>query len=317
MDRKEPCRFRIHRCFFEGILTVGRGRDYLGSYRLVRLIRAGPTSQVWEAIDDNTHEKYALKSLLRETRTDRQAIADLKHEFELAKNLDHENVIKIFEVETSRKVPYLVLELSRGKNLKLILRQSPDWLAHFLPELLEPMTAGLIYLHKQGWLHCDVKPDNFLVDEDMDLKLIDFSIGRRRLGRLGKLFRRLLKTKVQGTRSYMSPEQIRGKSLDVECDIYGLGCTLFELLSSKPPFTGSTPGELLQKHLRSRIPLLHTINKNVTEEFSQLLKEMMAKKAADRPDSMESVQVRFNQTRVYNILPKAPAVKDDHEQPDI
>ena len=295
---------------------MGRGRDYLGSYRLVRLIRAGPTSQVWEAIDDNTHEKYALKSLLREMRTDRHAVADLKHEFEVAKNLDHENIIKIFEVETSRQVPYLVLELSRGKNLKLILRQSPDWLAHFLPELLKPMTAGLIYLHKQGWLHCDVKPDNFLVDEDMDLKLIDFSIGRRRLGSLGRFFRGMIKTKVQGTRSYMSPEQIRGKSLDIGCDIYGLGCTLFELLSSKPPFTGSTPGELLQKHLRSRIPLIHTINKNVTEEFSKLLQEMMAKKTVDRPDSMESVQLRFNQTRVYNILPKAPADKDDHEQPE-
>ena len=80
---------------------MGHGRDYLGSYRLVRLIRAGSTSQVWEAINDITQEKYALKSLIRTMRADRQAIADLKHEFEVAKDFDHEHVNHVYEVETS------------------------------------------------------------------------------------------------------------------------------------------------------------------------------------------------------------------------
>ena len=178
------------------------------------------------------------------------------------------------------------------------------------------MVEGLSYLHTQGWLHCDVKPDNFLVDDDLEVKLIDFSITRRRAKGLGKIFGRIF-NKVQGTRSYMSPEQIRGKLLDVQSDIYGLGCTIYELLTTKPPFTGSTPGELLQKHLRSRIPVVHTVNKNVTEEFSQLLKEMMAKKAADRPDSMESVRARIKQTRIYNILPKPPGELAEDEEANV
>ena len=295
---------------------MGRGRDYLGSYRLVRLIRAGSTSQVWEAINDVTQEKYALKSLVRQMAADRESIADLKHEFEVAKNLDHENVIHVYEVDITRKVPYLVLELSHGKNLKLILRNRTTWIAHHLPQVIGPMVDGLCYLHDQGWLHCDVKPDNFLVDDDLEVKLIDFSITRRRARGLGKIFGRMF-NKVQGTRSYMSPEQIRGKLLNVQSDIYGLGCTLFELLANKPPFTGSTPGELLQKHLRARIPVIHAINKNVTEEFSQLLQEMMAKKSADRPDSMESVGTRIKQIRVYNSLPKAPEELEDDEEDNL
>ena len=293
---------------------MGRGRDYLGSYRLVRRIRAGSTAQVWEAINDVTQEKYALKSLVRQMASDKAAIADLKHEFEVAKNLDHESVIRVFEVDIARKVPYLILELSHGKNLKLILRNRASWIAHHLPTILVPMVDGLAYLHAQGWLHCDVKPDNFLVDEDLEVKLIDFSIARRRPRGIGKIMGRFF-NKVQGTRSYMAPEQIRGKQLDIQTDIYGLGCTLYELLTTKPPFTGSTPGELLQKHLKARIPVIHTINKNVTEEFSTLLQEMMAKKSADRPDSMESVRARIKQTRIYNFLPKAPEdIEEDEEE---
>jgi len=294
---------------------VGHGRDYLGSYRLVRLIRAGSTSQVWEAINDITQEKYALKSLIRTMRSDRTAIADLKHEFEVAKDFDHEHVIHIYEVETGKKVPYLVLELSHGKNFKLMLRNQSKWIAHFLPQLLGPMVEGLSYMHEAGWIHCDVKPDNFLVDEDLDIKLIDFSISRARPKGLGKMFGGMFK-KIQGTRSYMSPEQIRGKQLDVQSDIYGLGCTIYELLTTKPPYTGSTPGELLQKHLRARIPVIHTINKNVTEEFSKLLQQMMAKKSTNRPDSMASVAAMLKQTRVYNTLPKAPSETEEDEEPD-
>ena len=294
---------------------MGRGRDYLGSYRLVRLIRAGSTSQVWEAINDVTQEKYALKSLVRQVASDRQAIADLKHEFKVAKDLDHENVIHLYEVDTDKKVPYLVLELSHGKNLKLILRNRATWIAHHLPQIIGPMVEGLAYLHSQGWIHCDVKPDNFLVDDDLEVKLIDFSISRPKVKGVRKLFGAMFK-KIQGTRSYMSPEQIRGKLLDVQSDIYGLGCTIYELLTTKPPFTGATPAELLQRHLRGRIPVIHTINKNVTEEFSQLLQDMMAKKPADRPDSMANIRARLKQTRIYNFLPKAPGELEEDDELD-
>ena len=216
-------------------------------------------------------------------------------------------------IQSRRKLPALLSVTFLSSESTVLM---PKWIAHFLPQLLGPMVEGLSYMHEVGWLHCDVKPDNFLVDNDLDIKLIDFSISRARPKGLGKLFGGMF-NKVQGTRSYMSPEQIRGKLLNIQSDIYGLGCTLYELLATKPPFTGSTPGELLKKHLRSRIPVLHTINKNVTEEFSQLLQEMMAKKSADRPDSMESVRARIKQIRVYNSLPKAPEKLEDDEEDNL
>ena len=109
------------------------------------------------------------------------------------------------------------------------------------------------YLHEQGWIHRDIKPDNFLVNEEGDVKLIDFALAARERKGLGKLFGR---TKVQGTRSYMAPEQIRGKGLDARTDIYSFGCMLYELVSGRLPFTGVSPEELLRKHLYAPIPVL-------------------------------------------------------------
>jgi len=89
--------------------------------------------------------------------------------------------------------------------------------------------------------------------------------------------------KIQGTRSYMSPEQIRGQSLDARSDLYSFGCMVFELVSGKLPFTGSTTPELLNKHLNTPAPSVQAMNREVSDPMAQLIKRMLAKKPADRP----------------------------------
>ncbi len=111
------------------------------------------------------------------------------------------------------------------------------------------------------------------------------------------------KTKVQGTRSYMSPEQIRGQPLDQRADVYSFGCMVYELLGGKPPFTGSTTNELLNKHLRSPVPPLQASNKNVSDAFAQLAKDMIAKKPEDRPDSMADFLAALRGIKVFKNPP--------------
>ena len=108
-----------------------------------------------------------------------------------------------------------------------------------------------------------------------EVKLIDFALAQRIRTGLSRLFGG--RSKVQGTRSYMAPEQIRGKALDGRADVYSFGCMLYELLSGKLPFTGISPEELLRKHLTAAIPVLMSANKNVTPDFSDLVGQMMAK----------------------------------------
>jgi serine/threonine protein kinase len=115
----------------------------------------------------------------------------------------------------------------------------------------------------RGLIHCDIKPDNYLINEAGNIKLIDFAIAEQKKGFFGRLLSGK-KSSIAGTRSYMSPEQIRGEALDHRADIYSFGCLAYELATGKLPFTGSTTNELLNKHLSSKVPPLETHNKNVT-----------------------------------------------------
>jgi eukaryotic-like serine/threonine-protein kinase len=286
---------------------MSRARDLLGPYRLARLIRVGNTTAVWEAIKGNDPTRYALKIVREDLRKDRTEIAALKHELEVGQKLKHKNVIHIFEFNTEGSVPYLVLELFECPNLKLLLRQGVAELGYLVPRIIEQSAEALFYLHEQGWIHRDVKPDNFLVNDDGLVKLIDFAISERYKKGIGALFS--FGSKVQGTRSYMSPEQIRGKRLDPRADLYSFGCMIFELTSGKLPFTGTTADELLTKHLSAPIPPLGVFNDNITPEFANLVKKTMQKRKEDRPASMWEFLKEFRTMRVYKIMPKVPEGK--------
>ena len=279
-------------------------RDFLGPYRLTRLIRLGSTCQVWEAIRDDGQKRYALKVLRPEQRGNKEEIAFLKHEYDIATSLNHKNIIKIVEYKTDAETPFMVMELFSEINLKL--RRGPDPIAYKLTHIVEQGCEALYYFHSKGYVHCDIKPDNFLLSKDFEVKLIDFTISRKVKTGLGKLFGG--KNKVEGTRSYMSPEQIRGESLDQRSDIYSMGCMLFELCTGKAPFTGNTPNDLLSRHLSASIPSALVTNDNVTPEFNNLIKKLMGKKPEERPQTMWDVVKLVRATPIFKRPPRIPDV---------
>lgn len=281
---------------------MAQGREYLGSYRMVRLIRAGQTCQVWEALRDN--KRVALKMLQPEVRNDRQEINYLKHEFEIGRELKHPNVIEVYDFNIDRKVAYLVMEFHSGNNVKMLIRTGLESFGYLIPTIIASAARGLHYFHAQGWVHCDVKPDNFLVTEEGEATLIDFALAERIRTGFGKLW--WGRGQVAGTRSYMAPEQIRGRGLDARTDVYAFGCMLFELVTGRLPFTGISPEDLLRKHLHAPIPSAMAYNRNVTQEFNDLLLSMMAKKADHRPVSIEESLHRFQAIRVFRMMPRRP-----------
>ena len=148
-----------------------------------------------------------------------------------------------------------------------------------------------------------------LVSDDREVKLIDFNLAQRTAGILGKLFG---KSKVQGTQSYISPEQIRGKPLDARADIYSFGCVVYELIHGKPPFTASSSNELLNKHIRTKPPSLLVSNSNIEPRFAELVQQMMCKDPAGRPDSLNEFVELLSSMRVFRVPPAIPEL--DPEQ---
>ncbi|QDV65482.1 serine/threonine-protein kinase [Crateriforma conspicua] len=295
---------------------MSKTRDFLGPYRLARLIRAGSTSEVWEAIEEHDHKRYALKILKRSMRENKGEIAALKHEFNVAKDLSSDRIVKMYEHRVENGVPFLVMELFSELNMKQALRRGPESLAFMLDKIIMQAAEGLYYMHTKNWIHRDIKPDNYLVSREGVTKLIDFTIAEQKKSGIGKLFHRSGGT-VQGTRSYMSPEQIRGKICDERSDVYSFGCVLYEAVTGKPPYTGQTPNDLLSKHLNASIPSAVAQNNNVTKEFAELVKKMMAKKPDLRPESMWEFLKIFRSLQIFKKRPKPPEISVFDDMPGI
>jgi len=278
--------------------------SYLGPYRLLNVVNAGKTCLVWQAHHDDLKEFFAVKALVSDFARNRQEIAYLKQEFAVAGKIEETRIIRVREFVPNRGSPFIALQWFAAPNMKQrILAGSQSYL-HNVPRILIQATESLAQLHKYGWVHRDVKPDNFLVDDQGEVKLIDFALAQRAKKGFARFFPR--KSVVQGTRSYMSPEQIRGHALDGRADLYSLACTFFHLISGRPPFTGVSSNDLLVKHLKSSPPSLRALDKNVTPEFADLLREAMAKKASLRPDSVADFLTRLEATRPFHRAPTPP-----------
>jgi eukaryotic-like serine/threonine-protein kinase len=284
------------------------GQQYLGGYRLLHVVNRGQTSQVWAAINDKDQTRRALKVLLADFRKDREHVAYMKTEYAVGRPLEHERVIRIYDSGTSQGIPYLVMEFFPYPNMKDIIQRVVDQqrvldqVVFMVPIIIERAAEGLAYFNEQGWIHRDVKPDNFLVNLEGEVKLIDFALAVRKKSGLARLLSRK-SGKIQGTRSYMSPEQIRGRVLTEASDVYNFGCTVFHLLAARPPYTGASSTDLLNKHLTSPVPTVEAFNRKVSPAFAALVQSMMAKRADKRVPSMSEFLRVFKVTPVFKETP--------------
>lgn len=294
--------FLLHEVVGAYVATSGQRR--IGAYQLLNLIRAGHACEIWKVIRIGATDRLALKLLRRGPHYTREQIGFLKHEYLVGQRIEHPRIIRIEDFATSDDGCYLVMELYPHPNLKQQIQLGADRLAYLAERIIRDAAEALHYVHQQGWVHCDIKPDNFLVSDEGHVKLIDFSLAQRRKGRLGRLLSG--RAKVQGTKSYMSPEQIRGQAIDAWSDMYSFGCVVHELLGGKVPFTGVNANDLLTKHLRSRPPTLESVNQNITREFSDLVGRMIAKDPARRPESMQALLDELDRTTIFRRRPVPP-----------
>ncbi len=277
--------------------------DRIGGYRFVRTIHPGHTSVVMEVVQEGTQRRFAMKQLLASRAEDRDELRIFMREAKLGMELRHPNLMRVYEVVKDPVQPYFVMELFGGQHLKLSIARPtvypmPLTLLH---RIIEQAASALAYMHDKGWVHRDVKPENILYNKSGEVRLIDYALAKK----VSTGFLKMFSGKVprEGTRTYISPEQIRCESPAPSSDIYSLGITCYELVCGRPPFRANSSQELLEKHLGEKPLPLTNHNPRVTPEFNDLVIKMIQKRAADRFASLDEFLSRFRPVRIFKDDP--------------
>ena len=274
--------------------------EVVGNYRLIHSMPSGQSSQVWEVVEQSSHRHFAMKLLLPEKITDTESRRMLFHEAEVGLKLAHQNVIRISYLSKDPKAPYFVMEFFPAGSLQKRLQLKDfKFIKDRAHSIIKQAATGFAYMNASGYLHRDIKPDNILVSEGGELRIIDFALAQRIKSRnfLSNLFRS--RGKAMGTRSYMSPEQIRNEILDARADIYSFGATCYELVTSRPPFRGTSSQDLLQKHILEKPASPQSLNQDVSDQFAALILKMLAKKREDRPKDFHEVLIALRTMKIF------------------
>jgi serine/threonine protein kinase len=289
--------------------------ELIGGYKLRTLLQTGQTSQVFEVTEPKSGLHYAMKLLLPEAAGKAEHRNALFNEAEVGVKLTHQNVCRIFKVNKSETNPHFIMEFFPSGSLRLRLQgKDTKFIKEHARKIFKEMATGLAYMNAMGYVHKDVKPDNVLVNSIGDTKIIDFAISKKVGTGSGGFLARILgmKNPVQGTPSFMSPEQIQNKPLDGRADIYSYGCTLYELTTGRPPFRGASMNDLLARHFTEK-PVSPTIyNPDLTDEFGAFVLKLLAKKKEDRPENFHKVLMELRKVRqIFKSVPEKRTAEDE------
>jgi len=263
------------------------------------IMQTGQNSEVWQVCDVATQRQIAaMKLLLPEREHDRAQQRAMKHESKVGLMLQHPKIIRTFKFGRDKHIVFILMEYFPSLNLKLRLmrKQYEKFIRPNLRTILMQIAQALEYMHSLKWVHRDVKPDNILVDSLANVKLIDFALAVKSASGFAKRFGR--RGVTAGTRSYMSPEQIRGKPVDIRADVYSFGVLAYEVVAGRLPFVGQSAGDLLRKHIFEAPPPIDK-SRNVTPEFEKLLHKLLAKKEQDRIQTMGDFMKELRSVRIF------------------
>ncbi|MGE3806207.1 MAG: serine/threonine-protein kinase [Gemmataceae bacterium] len=273
------------------ILSAGQTQGLLyGDYTILEKIGEGGMGVVYKTLHRRLRRAAALKVLHPQITRSTDAVKRFRREIEASSILSHPNIVAAYDANEQEGNYYFVMELVEGIDLyRKVKAEGTVPLNEALGYILQA-ARGLEYAHKKGIIHRDIKPSNLLVDATGTVKILDMGLARfvdptsngdtapDHLTQTGEIL---------GSFDYMAPEQaIDTKRVDHRADIYSLGCTLYFLLSGRPPYQGETTMQKLLAHREHAIPSLRRVQGNVPLALEAVFQRMLAKNAEDRYPSM-------------------------------
>ena len=267
----------------------------IAHFEVLGLIGAGGMADVYRAHDTRLGRDVAIKVLPAEYAADPERLRRFEQEARAVAALDHPNILAVHNVGTHEGVPYIVSELLEGKTLRDRLH-SGGLTVRKAVETAVQIAQGLAAAHEKGVIHRDLKPGNVFLTKDGQVKILDFGLAKLAAPR-SAVEAAQASTVVEpteagttlGTVGYMSPEQVRGQSVDQRTDIFSFGCVLHEMLSGRSPFHRDTPAETMAAILHDDAPALAGTGREISPTLQGIVWRCLEKQAEDRFGSARDV----------------------------
>lgn len=290
--------------------TWREGAVVAGRYKLLGTLGRGGMGDVLLADDLLLRRKVAIKALRRNLNVARsaQVLERFRQEVAMAHAVSHVGVARTFDMGEAGGVTFLSMEYLEGETLASRLRREGPLPVNEVRRLALEVAAALDAAHHAGVVHRDLKPSNIQLTPDRGAVVMDFglaaAIDERRGGRHGKGRSELLRpsSKSAGTPNYMAPEQWRGEPQGVATDMYSYGCILFEALTGRLPFQGTTRTAMMLAHLEEKPPSVATLRAGVPRGMDRLVSACLEKEPKDRPRSMFEAARMLVERRVRHAL---------------
>jgi eukaryotic-like serine/threonine-protein kinase len=276
---------------FQGPRTVEGGKRLetpvgtvlAGRYRVESTLGSGGMAIVYRAEDDILGRAVALKTLHHQYAEVPSFRRRFRQEARAMASLDHENIVKVYDISQDGEVPFIVVECVSGRDIGDLLggrrgRRSGRLNEQFVRRMATQLLHALSYAHRRGIIHRDIKPSNILLTSRGTFKVADFGIARIveeddvTMGEPGE---------IVGSARYMSPEQLRGEDATPRSDVYSVGVLLYHCLTGRPPFTGDVKS-LARQHIHKEPTPPRKLNKRITPAMEAVIMKAISKKPRDR-----------------------------------
>jgi eukaryotic-like serine/threonine-protein kinase len=266
----------------------------LGPYEIVSLLGAGGMGEVYRARDSRLKREVAVKVLPQALSLDSDRLRRFEQEALATAALNHPNILAVFDIGTHEGSPYVVSELLEGETLRERLRGGSIAVRKTLDYALQ-IAHGLAAAHEKGIIHRDLKPENLFITKDGRVKILDFGLAKLTQPEGGShtslptLTHATEAGAVMGTAGYMSPEQVRGTSVDPRSDIFSFGAIFYEMLSGKRAFHRDTAADTMSAILKEDPPDFSETNRNVSPALERIVQHCLEKNPESRFHSASDV----------------------------
>ena len=258
----------------------------IAHYEIISQIGEGGMGEVYLAKDTRLNRKVALKILPANLTSDRSRLQRFKQEAQAASNLNHPNIITIYEIREYDGTHLIATEFVEGETLRQKMSGENLKLNEIL-EIAVQTASALSVAHVAGVIHRDIKPENIMIRPDGIVKLLDFGLAKLARADEAKLLdastQKLTNPgMIMGTVNYMSPEQAQGEKIDHRTDLWSLGVLLYEMLSGKLPFSGKTVNHTLVAIMEQKPEPLRKNNPSISAELEKIVIRLLAKEPKNR-----------------------------------